>query len=179
MTAPAIVDWAVERARVNRPVRLGTVVHRIPDRSHDRPQRGVVVWAYGRGDMKPFGFPLFANDHYIIRVSAGTHVCGDDDDRWYRVPTEEWTTEERVRCALAGYETPDWYPDGAAEITDNDTWIFAGLRALLSPAAVEQIFPEDGDWPTAIDELLYLVAGWIDDRAKAERTLGTALGRLR
>jgi hypothetical protein len=136
-------------------LRLGAVVQHTEGRGRS-PERGVVIWADGRGVAYPA--PMMADDRYIIQRGAGLYTVGNAVAEWVPVEEMEWTIEERVISASLRWHPPEW-----PEPSENDSIEFALLRALLSPAQEAEVFG-DFSWPTSNYELAIEIARWLDSQ---------------
>ena len=125
------------------------------------PQRGVVIWARGKG--YPVPAPMFTN--YQIRTGSGQTTHIDQPVFWQLVPEADWTVEDRVRRAILLWE-PLEFPDEGPP-SDGDTFEWQMLVEMLPAAARREIM--QGDWPST-EEMLILVARRIDELRRRVRT---------
>ena len=126
--------------------------HNIP------PERGVVVYAHGKGYTR--GMIRKPENAVLIKISAG-HYVGTDQrccEHWHIVPNEERTTAERVIAVLYGWEKPEWLSEDD-DVPLMDSFEGRLLLSLLPPEAAESAF--DGGLPD-YDQLWLLVADRID-----------------
>lgn len=155
--------------------RVGDVVQHLTDMTRVGPARPV------RGQVMKLGTGVGNWDDepgYRIRLAAGIYRIGSAYDEWTVVPPDQWTALERVRARDLRWTRPDWIDEGEPE-HEPDTYAFAVIRGLLSPATDAAIFDDAAaDWPMSILELVELVAADVDDRIAGARQLGAAMARL-
>lgn len=133
-----------------------------PDRYTSRSSRGIVSIGHVReGDrLWNTAGPIAVGDAVIFH-SPGHQTVTNMHADWALVPESEWTAEERVRSAAVRWRRPEWLgPDD--RVPDTDSYEFAIVKGLLTPAQRDDVFPEDGDWPCSMDELVLALAQMLD-----------------
>lgn len=134
-----------------------------------RGERGVVLWVQGaENHLHHDGVMAPVKGEVRIRIGSGHDLFTTFADEWERVPDDQWTATERVWSANATYRTPDWY-DTPDRVSDNDTYEWHLMTALLPEHHRERVFPEDGDWPTNWMEFAVAVAHCQDFDREADK----------
>jgi hypothetical protein len=136
-----------------------------PDRYTRRTVRGIATIGHVREGERLWGMagPVAVGDA-IIQHSPGMQTVTNMHADWAAVPEVEWSTEERVRCEALRWRAPDWRGADDNPEAEVDSYAFAIVRGLLTPAERDEAFPEDGDWPCSMDEIVLAVAQAIDTR---------------
>lgn len=162
-------------------MQIGNVVrvrpgYRSARESTKRSARGLVEWSHGQGDSfaRMQAATLAVNDA-IIDMPGLTRVTNIHGE-WEGVPEEERTSVERLKSVALTWQPPDWR-DPDDQDYEPDSFVFALIRALLTPPERDRVF-NDRDWPTSTYELILQVGEAIDERVAGSRTLGAALARI-
>lgn len=129
----------------------------------NRDARGVVQWSCGRGDWPlPSPGPVQEGDAIIYLAPGHTRVT-NQHSKWEQVPPGETTAIERVRSVRFGWTTE--MADDDDDPSEPGTYGYALVRALFPPDSLLEVFPDEGDWPASVDELVGTLACVLDERA--------------
>jgi len=164
-------------ADVNR-LRVGMVVRR-PEIDGNRPaERGVVVFAQGRGEH---GYRRMYADDYVIHTSWMTSVIGNADSDWEEIPRDEWYASEAARSAMVSHIFPDWWDRDDGPPPERYLVDYAMLAALLPSGDRKEI--DEGEFPSLLELILDVareldLARGIDPEARGRAWQELALAAL-